>query len=77
MKKCPTFEEFKEQVETMFMEHWSSLSKEEAMAYLYEDDYIKHCYDEEKSRYLSGESTLEQFIEGATARIAYQYIMEY
>ena len=77
MRYIPTLEEFKEQIETKFMKYWSSLSREEAMAYLYEDDYIEKCYEREKSKYLSGESTLEQFIVGATSRIAYQYIMEY
>lgn len=77
MRNIPTLEEFKEQVETMFMEHWSSLSKEEAMAYLYQDNTIKTCYENAKEKFLNGEITLEQFMTGETSSLAYLFIMDY
>lgn len=77
MRNIPSLEEFRTSIENQFMNLRPNLSKEEAMKYLYEEDYIDKCYERERAKYVTGEITLKQFMEGATATIAYQFFMEY
>lgn len=77
MRYIPTFEEFKNVVEEKFTNYWSSLSKEEVTAYLYQDNTIKTCYENAKEKFLNGEITLEQFMTGETSSLAYLFIMDY